>query len=181
MKLIFLDRDGVINKDTQGYVASCEEFEFVPGSLEAIVKLNANGYEINVISNQAGIAKGIYSVKDLKKVNNKMMREVEKAGGKINSAQYCVHEDEDNCLCRKPATGMFKKAVKGRDIEFMRCYFIGDKISDITAGRRIGCKTILVLSGKTKREDVACWKIKPDYIKENLKESVDWILDKEKK
>lgn len=181
MKIIFLDRDGVINKDTDGYVARPKDFEFIPGSLEAIKKLNSNGYEIIIISNQAGISKGIYSIQDLKRVNAKMLSEIKKAGSRIKSVKYCIHADEDNCSCRKPKIGMFKEACKGLDVDFKKCYFIGDKIADIEAGRKVGCKTILVLSGITKQGDVAYWQMKPDYIRKDLKKAVDWIVENEKK
>ena len=88
-KIIFLDRDGVINKDPEkGYVKRVEEFQFLPGSLSAIKKLNSYGYEVIVISNQAGIAKGLYSVEDLTRVNNNMLSEIKKAGGKIKATYY---------------------------------------------------------------------------------------------
>lgn len=181
MKIIFLDRDGVINEDLSGYVSRAEDFKFIPGSLEAILKLNVNGYEIAIISNQAGIAKGIYSTEDLKKVNDKMISEIEKAGGKIKTVKYCIHADEDNCSCRKPKMGMFKDACRGLEVNFKKSYFIGDKLTDIEAGRRIGCKVILVLSGKTGRDDYKSWPTKPDYIRENLKEAVDWIIGNNRK
>lgn len=180
-KIIFLDRDGVINKDPEGgYVKSPEDFEFLPGSLSAIKKLNSHGYDIIVISNQAGIAKGLYTKEDLKKVNAKMLSEIEKAGGRIRSTHYCIHRDEDNCLCRKPKVGLFRQATEGLSIDFKETFFIGDKRTDIEAGKRIGCRTILVLSGNTKKDDVLSWQIKPDYIKKDLKEAVDWIIVEDK-
>lgn len=178
-KIIFLDRDGVINKDPEkGYIKRVEEFQFLPGSLSAIKKLNSYGYEVIVISNQAGIAKGLYSVEDLTKVNNNMLREVKKAGGKIKATYYCIHKDEDNCPCRKPKTGLIKQACEGLDIDIKKTFFIGDKKTDIETGKKAGCKTILVLSGKVKEErDTSSWSIKPDYIKRDLKDAVDWIIE----
>lgn len=180
MKLIFLDRDGVINKDTAGYVSRPEDFVFVEGSLEAIKKLHDSGYKIIVISNQAGISKGIYTEKDLTRVTDKMVAEVERAGAGFAAIEYCLHQDNDHCLCRKPGVGMFEKACKGMNVDYKECYFIGDKQADVEAGRRIGTKTILVLSGKASKSAVAGWPIKPDYIKNNLKEAVDWLAEKDK-
>ena len=181
-KVIFLDRDGVIDKDPEkGYVKRIEEFQFLPGSLDAIKKLNSHGYEIIVISNQAGIAKGLYSVEDLNRVNNNMINEIKKAGARIKGAYYCIHKQEDNCSCRKPKVGLFNQATKDLNVDFNKTYFIGDKKTDVEVGKRIGCKTILVLSGKAKKADISLWQIKPDYIKKDLKEAVDWIIKNNKK
>jgi D,D-heptose 1,7-bisphosphate phosphatase len=180
-KVIFLDRDGVINKDPEhGYVKSPEEFEFIPGSLSAIKKLDAYGYEIIVISNQAGIAKGLYTEKDLEAVNKKMLSEIEEVGAKISNTYYCIHQEEDNCDCRKPKTGLFRQATEGKNINLENTFFIGDKRTDIEAGKKAGCKTILVLSGKSKKGDQANWNFKPDYIKKDLKEAVKWIIESNK-
>lgn len=181
MKHIFLDRDGVINKDPGGwteysYVTNLKEFLFLPGSLDAIRGLTEAGYEIVIISNQAGINKGHYSMDNLNEITEFMLKEIKKSGGKIRSVHYCPHRTEENCACRKPRVGLFKKAASARDIDFEKTYFVGDGGMDVEAGKEVGCKTILVLSGKSKLEDVKRWKIKPDFIKKDLKEAVDWIL-----
>lgn len=184
-KVIFIDRDGVINKDPGGwtehnYVTRREDFIFLSGAKEAIKKLNEAGYEIVVISNQAGIAKGHYSGSELNGVNEKMLSEIDKSGGKINKVYYCVHQDADNCDCRKPKTGLFKMAEKELGIRARDTYFIGDGKTDVEAGKNAFLKTILVLSGKAKIEDIRGWEIKPDYIFDDLSEAVGFILDKEK-
>ncbi len=179
MKLIFLDRDGVINKDLNTYVSRSEDFEFLSGVLEALKRLTVAGYEIVIISNQAGIAKGIYTKNELNRVNDKMVKAIEKAGAKISRVEYCLHADSDNCSCRKPKTGLFKRVLDEKDIDVSRIYFIGDKESDVIAGKNIGCKTILVLCGKTKEADVKHWQTKPDCIKKDLKEAVLWLLSED--
>jgi len=175
MKIIFLDRDGVINRDPGfgGYITSWKEFEFLPGSLEAIKKLNQAGFEITVISNQAGVAKGLYTLKDLDDITKNMLGEIEKAGGKIRSVHYCPHRDEDNCDCRKPKTGLFSHAAKGLQVNFADTFFVGDNRRDVLAGKAIGCKTIFVLSGNTKLEKLD---VRPDFVARDLLEAVDKIV-----
>jgi len=175
MKTIFLDRDGVINRDPGfgGYVTCWEKFEFLPGSLEALKELNQAGFGVIVISNQAGVAKGLYTKQDLDELTGNMLREVEAVGGRITAVNYCTHQDEDNCDCRKPKTGMFHKAAEGLDVNFSKTFFIGDSRRDVLAGRAVGCKTIFVRSGNTKLEDldVPC-----DFVTKDLLEAVDKIV-----
>lgn len=183
MKIIFLDRDGVINKDPAyinkySYVTKWGEFRFLPGAKRAIRKLTEAGYTIYVISNQAGIAKGYFTLRALKDITKKMLREIKKSGGKITGVFYCPHRNEDNCDCRKPKVGLFRKALKRGSINFGDTFFIGDKIMDVKAGRAIGCKTILVLSGKESLRNRKNWQPRPDYVKRDLSDAVNWILRK---
>lgn len=175
MKTIFLDRDGVINKDPGfgGYITCWEEFEFLPGSLEALKRLNQAGYEVMVISNQAGVAKGLYTLGDLDKITKNMLGEIEKAGGGIRSVHYCPHRDEDNCNCRKPRTGLFSQATKDLGVNFTDTFFVGDNRRDVLAAKAIGCKSIFVLSGNTKLEDLD---VQPDFVAGDLLEAVDKIV-----
>lgn len=181
MNIIFLDRDGVINKDPMhsvyGYVTKWEEFKFLPGAKHAIRKLTEAGYVIYVISNQAGIARGYFTLRALKDISKRMLKEIVKSGGKIAGVFYCPHRDEDNCDCRKPKAGLFRKALRRRKINLKNTFFIGDGIRDIQAGHAAGCKTILVLCGKTSLKDKKKWKAKPDYIKKNLLDAVNWLLN----
>jgi D-glycero-D-manno-heptose 1,7-bisphosphate phosphatase len=183
MKAIFLDRDGVINKDPGfgDYIKSWKEFEFMPGSIEAIKLLNKHGYEIFVISNQAGVAKGLFSKKALDEITTNMLKEIEAQGGKIRWVSYCTHASNAGCDCRKPNTGQIKKATKGLDIDFKNMYFVGDSRLDVGAGNNMGCKTILLLTGKEDPEDAKQWQCKPDFIKNNLMEAVKWVLKNELK
>lgn len=183
-KTIFIDRDGVINKDPGGwtehnYVTEWEDFHFLPGSKEAIKRLSDAGYEIIIMSNQAGISKGFYSEDKLNGINIKMLKELRKKGGMIKKTYYCIHQDSDNCDCRKPKIGLFRRAEKELGIKSEGSYFIGDGRVDVEAGRAARLKTILVLSGKTKLEDVEGWGVKPDYTFKDLPEAVDFILKKQ--
>ncbi len=178
MKAIFLDRDGVINKDPGfgDYIKNWKEFQFLPGAIEAIKRLNKNGYEIFVISNQAGVSKGLFTKDALDEITGNMLKEIETQGGKITSVSYCTHGTDEGCDCRKPNPGMIKKATEGMDIDFRKTYFIGDSHRDVGAGKTVGCRTILLLTGKESPDDVKNWKIKPDFIKRDLKEAVEWVL-----
>lgn len=178
MKAIFLDRDGVINRDPGfgDYIKSWEEFEFMPGAIDAIKLLNKHGYEIFVISNQAGVAKGLFSQEALGDITKNMLKEIEAKGGKIRSISYCTHAIDAGCDCRKPNTGQIKKVTKGLDIDFKKTYFIGDSKLDVGAGKNMDCKTILLLTGKENPDDVKNWKHKPDFIKHDLAEAVKWVL-----
>lgn len=182
-KVIFIDRDGVINQDPMAantgkeYITDWAEFHFLPGVLGAFKKLAENSYKVIIISNQAGVGKGIYTREKLDEITGNMLDQIEAAGGKIHSVQYCVHKKEDNCDCRKPNTGLFKKAIEGLNVDFKKTYFIGDTKRDIEAGRKIGCRTILVLSGKVKdSEEVNSWMIKPDFIKKDLSGAVRFAV-----
>lgn len=178
MKAIFLDRDGVINKDPGfgDYIKSWKEFEFMPGAIDAIKLLTEHGYDIFVISNQGGVAKGLYSRETLDEITANMLKEIESKGGKIRSVSYCVHAGDAGCDCRKPNTGLIKNAINGMDIDLKKTYFIGDSRLDVGAGRNMGCKTILLLTGKEDPADIKNWGHKPDFIKNNLMEAVKWTL-----
>jgi histidinol-phosphate phosphatase family protein len=180
-KAIFIDRDGVINKDPGGwtkysYVTKWEEFLFIDGSVKALRRLKEAGYKVFVISNQGGISKGYFSQKDLDALNKRMLEEIEKRGGKIDGLFYCPHHDKDNCECRKPKTGLIEQAAKTMHIDFKNTYLVGDSIRDVEAAKRMGMKTILVLSGKTPLSELSDWPMQPDYIKGNLLEAVEWVL-----
>lgn len=186
MKTVFIDRDGVINKDPGGwtkynYVTKWSEFHFIPGAIDAIKKLNRKGFEVIVISNQAGVNKGYFSKEDLKAVTKRMLDEINKNGGRIKEVYYCIHRDEDNCDCRKPKPGLLEKAAREFNIELGNTYFIGDSEVDVIAGRRAGMRTIFILSGKTSRREMEKWPEKPDYTFNDLLEAVNWMLKKEKR
>lgn len=186
-KIIFLDRDGVINRDPaeKKYVTCWSDFEFLPCAIETLKKLNKHGYDIIVASNQAGISRGLFTLKDLELINDKMLETLAKEGAGIKATYYCHHHDEDNCSCRKPKTGLLTRAIDDSGIEKFRwqdTYFIGDGKVDVEAGKKLGMKTILVLSGKTAESDLKSWDIKPDFIAGDLKEAVEnFVLSKTSK
>lgn len=179
MKVIFLDRDGVINKypgDTK-YVTSWKEFRFLPRAKKAITKLYHNGFKIFVISNQAGVNKGLFSQEALDEITKNMLREIEKSKGKIEAVYYCTHRQEENCSCRKPKAGLIDIVKKKYSISNLNTsFFIGDTIRDINTARRAGCQSILVLSGREKLSNRKNWELKPDFIFKDLYQAAEFIL-----
>jgi len=177
MKVVFLDRDGVINNypgDTH-YVTSWREFKFIPGSIKAIKNFKDNGFKVYVLSNQAGVAKGLYSKKDLDYITKRMLICLHSEGADLDGVYYCLHKEEDNCLCRKPKTGLLKKAVSDFEKKPEICFFIGDSFRDMRAAVEFGCKSVLVLSGKEKIEKKPEWKFEPDYCFDNLLVAAQYI------
>jgi len=181
MKVVFLDRDGVINKypGDREYVISWKEFRFLPGVKQALRKLSTAGYKIFVISNQAGVIKGVYSQKALDEITQNMMKELTDSNAGLDGVYYCIHRDEDNCNCRKPKTGMIERVLKEHAITrsaLRQSFFVGDTIRDIETGKNAGCRTILVFSGKEKARNKDSWQESPDFTARNLSEAVDIIL-----
>lgn len=178
-----MDRDGVVNRypGDKKYVTSLKKFKFIPGAKKAISKLANSGYKIFIISNQAGVGKGTYSKRTLNKITQKMLREIEKAGGKIEQVYYCTHPKELNCSCRKPKAGMIKKAKNKYGINLKNSFFIGDTMRDIKTARVAGCRSVLVFSGKEKEENSSNWEIRPDFVFRDLFRATTFILRKNKK
>ena len=176
MTVVFLDRDGVINRDRDDYVKNIGEFVFLPGVLEGLAKLKKAGIAAAVVSNQAGVGRGLIGPADLESINRRMLAEVVEHGGEISGSYYCTHRRDEGCGCRKPETGLFREAVADLDIELSDSYLIGDSASDIEAGQKAGCRTILVLTGKSSADEAAAWSSKPTHIASDFQAAVDWIL-----
>ena len=169
-KVVFLDRDGVINKYPGDglYITRVKDLKILVGSLEAIKQLSDAGFLLFVISNQAGVTKGLYSKKALSEMTRYMLKEVNKHGGRIHKVYYCLHTKERNCSCRKPKIGLLRKAVYGRLIDYKNSFFIGDSMIDVKTGKKFGCKTVLVLSGREKLKNASQWDVAPDFIAKSL-------------
>ena len=170
MKIIFLDRDGVINKypGDRFYVTALSKFRFLPHAKQAIALLNRKGYKIFVASNQAGVGKGIYAQRTLDAITAKMLEGIEQAGGKITKVYYCTHRKEAGCSCRKPKPGLFRKAAREFKVNLKEAYFVGDTIRDVLTAQAAGCKSILVLTGKEKLASQKNWEAKPDFVFKDL-------------
>ncbi|MDD5634222.1 MAG: HAD-IIIA family hydrolase [Candidatus Omnitrophica bacterium] len=180
-KFVFIDRDGVINKDggssARGYITRWKDFIFLPKALAALKKLAGKGYSAVIISNQQGVGKGIYTERELKKITEKMKQRIEKKGGRVAGIYYCTHRKEENCACRKPKIGLIVKAKKRLRIgSFKGKFIIGDAERDVETGKRAGLRSILVLTGNSTRKDAANWKCKPDHICKDLMEAVNIVL-----
>ena len=178
MKIIFLDRDGVINKypGDRLYVTSLRKFRFLPRAKQAIALLSGKGYRIFVASNQAGVGKGTYSQKTLDQITAKMLKDIELAGGKITKVYYCTHRKESGCSCRKPKPGMLKMAAKEFKFSLKGVYFVGDTMRDVFTAQAANCKSILVLSGKEKLANQKNWEAKPDFVFKDLLEVAKFLI-----
>ena len=151
MKLIILDRDGVINYDSDKYIKSPAEWKPIPGSIEAIARLNQSGYRIVVATNQSGIGRGLFDMGVLNAINDKMTALVFQHGGRIEALFFCPHTAAENCDCRKPKTGMFEEIARRLETDLSGVPCVGDSLRDLEAGAKMGCQPILVLTGKGKR------------------------------
>lgn len=179
-RVVFLDRDGVINRfPGKGvYVTKKKQFEFLPKSLEAIRVLSEAGFQIYVVSNQGCVSRKMITEKKLMSITESMLKAVEKAGGKINEVFYCVHQTSDACDCKKPKTTLFEKALAGKKINRSFVYLVGDSEEDMRAGKNLGCRTVLVLSGRLTEGEALGLSAKPDVVKRDLWEAAHWIIQK---
>jgi len=148
MKLVILDRDGVINQDSDQFIKNTTEWKPIPGSLEAIAKLNHAGYRVVVASNQSGIGRGLLDMGALNAINDRMYRALAQVGGRIDALFYCPHAAGDNCDCRKPKPGMFIDIAQRFNVDLAGVPSIGDSLRDLQAASAAGARPILVLTGK---------------------------------
>jgi len=166
LKTVFLDRDGVINKEI-GYLHKTSDFQFIDYVFQSCKYLNSIGYQIIVITNQSGIGRGFYSKKDFFELNEWMIKQFRNSGVEIQEVFFCPHSPEDDCECRKPKPGMFHSAFKKFNIDKKNSWMIGDKEDDITAARNAGLEnTILVRSGHDINEKISKAKFIVDSIKD---------------
>jgi len=148
MKLIILDRDGVINQDSDAYIKSPDEYIPIPGSLEAIARLNQAGYTVVVATNQSGIARGMYDERVLQLIHDKQRMLLNKVGGEIDRIYYCPHGPDDHCDCRKPKPGMLQQILKDYPADAATVPAIGDSLRDLQAAQLVGAQPVLVKTGK---------------------------------
>ena len=158
-KCIFLDRDGNINVE-KDYLHKIEDFEFETGALEAIKTFSDSEYLIVVVTNQSGIARGYYTEEDVIELHRHLKKKIEDAGGRVDGFYYCPHHSEKGigkykkeCECRKPESGMFLQAKADLDIDFSNSIMVGDKMSDVEAGKKLGMRGILVRTGHGRTEE----------------------------
>lgn len=148
MKLIILDRDGVINQDSDDYIKSPDEWIPIPGSLDAIARLNHAGYSVAIASNQSGIARGYFSLETLAAMNVKMNEMLSQLGGRIDAMFFCPHGPKDGCDCRKPRPGMLTDIGNRFQAGLGDVMFVGDNINDVKAAKAAGARPVLVRTGK---------------------------------
>lgn len=147
-KWLILDRDGVINYDSKQFIKSPDEWKPLPGSLEAITALNAAGYRIAIISNQSGLARGLFTLDTLEAIHYKLHTLLAKSGGRIERIYFCPHGPDEQCSCRKPLPGMFNQFADDEQISLKNIYAVGDSVRDLLAARAAGAYSVLVRSGK---------------------------------
>ena len=151
MKLVILDRDGVINYDSEHFIKSPAEWKPLPGSLEAIAKLTQAGYRVVAATNQAGIDRGLFDMDTLNAMHNKMHRAAQTLGGRIDAVFYCPHAADANCGCRKPRPGMLQRIAGCFNTDLTGVPAIGDSLRDLEAAAAVGARPMLVLTGKGER------------------------------
>ena len=178
VRVIFLDRDGVINRSPgEGmYVASQRQFRFLPNAKRAIRALSDAGFAVAIVSNQSGVSRGVMTRAALDELTRWMVEEIRLAGGVVAAVRYCVHRDEDHCACRKPKAGLLQAAARGLLVDWEGSFLIGDAKIDIEAGRRAGCRTVLVLSGRTQASEIGAWRQPPDQVAKDLWDAARMIL-----
>ena len=148
MKLIILDRDGVINFDSAEYIKSPAEWKPIPGSVEAIARLNHDGYHVVVATNQSGIGRGLFEVAALNAIHEKMHKALGQVGGRIDAVFYCPHAADSNCDCRKPKPGMLQQIGSRFGVDMRDVPVVGDGLRDLQSAASVGARPILVLTGK---------------------------------
>lgn len=172
-RAVFLDRDGTVNVDSH-FPYRADSLEFIPKAIDGLRLLVMLPLDIIIASNQAGIALGIFTREQMSQFNAELRSKVEHAGGRIDAFYFCPHLEikhlrpgDSPCACSKPLPGMLLEAAKDFKLDLSRSFFIGDKTSDIVAGERVGCMTVLVKTGKAGKEDEAL-PVEPKYFAENL-------------
>ena len=182
---VFLDRDGTICEEV-GYLSSPEQIRLIPGAGEAIRLLNEQGIKTVVVTNQSGIARGVFSEERLKEIHEELLRQIRAKGAFLDAIHFCPHHPTEGkgpyrraCDCRKPASGLIRRAAAELGIELERSYCVGDRLADLECGMRVGAKGILVLTGYGKRENSLISDDpgqRPTSVAVGLREAVQWIL-----
>ncbi|MBV6751555.1 D-glycero-beta-D-manno-heptose 1,7-bisphosphate 7-phosphatase [Pseudomonas sp. MWU13-2105] len=148
MKLLILDRDGVINQDSDAYIKSVEEWIPLPGAIEAIAQLSRAGWTVAVATNQSGIARGYYDIATLEAMHERLRSLVAQQGGELGLVVYCPHGPDEGCACRKPKPGMLRTIAEHYGVSLARLWFVGDSLGDLEAARAVDCQPVLVKTGK---------------------------------
>ncbi len=169
-RTVFLDRDGVLNLRIEGgYVTRWSEFTLLPGVKDALRLLTAAGFQLVIVSNQAGVAKGELSGETLIEITQRALEEFSEAGGMITGALFCLHQPSDNCGCRKPQPGLLRKAMQDLPVNTKGSFMVGDSPADIQAGSAVGLRTIYVTEHATPA-------VPADAFAKDLEGAVQWII-----
>jgi D-glycero-D-manno-heptose 1,7-bisphosphate phosphatase len=177
--VVFLDRDGTINRDASDYIKNRSEFVFLPRSRDAIKELTANGLTCIVITNQSAVSRKLISKNELVLVHQMMRRQIESSGGRIKDVFFCPHRPEDNCTCRKPRPGLIHQAQQKYGIDLTTAVMVGDSAKDIECARNAGCRCSVLVKTGDYREAEKQLRRKghfPDFVAEDLLDAARWII-----
>lgn len=176
--VVLLDRDGVINEDSDEYVKSWDEYHFYPGALQALRRLHEAGCEVYLVTNQAGVGRGVYPYRNLLDILLRLRLTVHHNGGQIHGVACCCHRKEEGCACRKPAPGMLRKLALKYGLDLTRSVLVGDSCTDIQAGQAVGCATVFLHTRGPQRsqEHLQRCSPPPDHQADSLLEATDYIL-----
>jgi len=176
MKLVVLDRDGVINVDSVHFIKNTNEWVPIPGSLEAIALLNQSGFRVAIATNQSGISRGLFDMVTLNAIHDKMCRALNALGGRIDAIFYCPHSADDHCDCRKPEPGMMEEIGRRFGMDMKGVPMVGDALRDLQAGAALGMQPILVRTGKGEGTLAAGGLPEGTLVFANLAEAVQHII-----
>lgn len=181
MRSIFLDRDGVINENSNNHVKSWDEFTFLPHALTALRWLNLTGFRVFVVTNQAIVNRGLVSNATIEEIHARMIAQIELHGGRISAVSYCPHDNHEQCTCRKPQPGMLLDLAAKWQIDLHRTYMVGDALTDIAAAHAAGCTPVLVRTGRGMQQSrlPEIRQQRPAYIAPDLAGAVQWIFRQE--
>jgi len=178
VKLAILDRDGVINEDSDAFIKTPDEWKPVEGSLDAIARLSRAGWRVVVATNQSGLARGLFSMDTLNAIHTRMRRELAQAGGQLDAIFVCPHGPEDGCRCRKPAPGLFDDIARRYETSLRGVPAVGDSLRDLEAATAVGCSPWLVRTGKGLRTLEAGGLPPGTQVRDSLSAIVDeWLLE----
>lgn len=181
VRVIFLDRDGVINHDSPDYIKSWSEVRFIPGSLSAIRRLNEVGYTVIVITNQSAVQRGLISLDELERIHRRMQEAAAAEGGRIAAIFFCPHLPDEGCPCRKPRPGLIRAARAAYAIDIEQSVMVGDSARDIECARRAGCGLAVLVetgNGREACEELARKGIRPDRTASDLAAAAEWIISR---
>jgi D-glycero-D-manno-heptose 1,7-bisphosphate phosphatase len=180
-KVVFLDRDGVINRDSPAYIKSWAEFDFLPGSLVALRRLTVAGFTLIILSNQSAVNRGMLSLETLLEVHRRLQAEIAAAGGCITDIFFCPHRPEEGCACRKPLPGLLRQACSQHGIDPSQTIMIGDSVKDIECAHNAGCKQALLVktgNGLSAAATLERRGMQVSYVAEDLRDAANWILNR---
>ena len=175
MRLLLLDRDGVINEDSEEFIKSPSEWKPLPGAMGAISRANQLGFQVVVVSNQSGLGRGLFSIEALNQIHNRMLSEVIRHGGSISAIFFCPHLPDEACRCRKPKTGLFESIEKRLCTKLDQAFFVGDRLSDMKAAQKIGALPMLVKTGHGQKTLEELKNRAGVQVFRDLSHAVDWL------